>query len=599
MTTLTRFFIRRTRRPVRVLYLLLVVLGCLIEPPQPNARAAIVRNAADSPGASIVEKLQAAIQNCGSSPCEVAVPAGTFDSSAIRTWTHQDKFGAKVGVSIPSNVKIQGAGEGHTTIRVRRLAGDPTATLFENADYPNRNMRISDMTVVWSDSDSKYDWVSIVRCSDCTDLELSHLWLEGNTNKLVNLLDNTRVNVHDNTFLLRSLAYGHGDNALSVNRFDPALKPDDVAGVIRNNKFIEAGDYRTFSMLLVTQSGLYVTGNTFENSSSPDSNYATGIEYGQDNIGLLPVNVRISENVFRGSSIAFGGLNDSEIRGNTLFHGNIYIALQEGTVASIAGLTIADNELHFGSIGINGLEHTMTGRCIITRNRVFDGRIGLGNAANIRDFEVSYNLVRYSRGENGIDCNACSSIRGNVVREIGQGGVGDPHAGYLISGSVFDVSDNVYIDDQHDYDVGTICSVASPSSNACLTSGKSRWIRLQGGAWGAGWSNRTLFTERGDLLIHAFPENSRLELEEDAAYLPAGTRYHLYRTTYNAFELDAATIVRFANNLAISANGGFRHAAIQEDGTIRIESVYGNVFRPYSCVGTCTNDYASRANTSK
>lgn len=599
MTAPARFFVRRTRWPVRVLCLLLVAAGCLIEPPPQNARAAVARNAADFPGASIVEKLQAAIQNCASAPCEVAVPAGTFDSSAIRTWTHTDKFGAKVGIAIPSNVKIQGAGEGHTIIRVRRPAGEPAATLFENADYPNRNMRISDMTVVWSDSDSKYDWVSIVRCSECSDLELSHLWLEGNTNKLVNLLDNTRVNVHDNTFLLRSLAYGHGDNALTVSRFDPALKPGDVAGVIRNNKFIEAGDFRTFSMLLVGQSGLYVTGNTFENSSSPDTTYATGIESGQDNLGLLPVNVRISENVFRGSSIAFGGLNDSEIRGNSLFHGNIYVALQDGTVASIAGLTIADNELHFGSIGINGLEHTITSRCTISRNRVFDGRIGVGSASTIHDVEVSDNLVRYTRDTNGIDCNACSVVRGNIVREIGQNGVGDVHSGYLIGGSVFDVSDNLYIDEQHDYDTGTICSVAGPSSSACLTAGKSRWIRVQGGAWGTGWTNRTLFTGRGDLLIRAFPENTRVELEDDAPFVPAGTRYHLNRTTYNAFELNAATIVRFANNLAISANGGFRHAAIQEDGAVRIESLFGNVFRPYSCVGTCTNDYASRAITSK
>jgi hypothetical protein len=599
MTTITRFFTRRTRRPMRMVCLMLVVFGCSIERPLQIARAAVARDATQFPGASIVEKIQAAIQNCGSVPCEVIVPAGTYDSSAIRTWTRQDKVGAKVGVAIPSNVKIQGAGEGHTTIRVTRSAGDPPATLFVNADRPNRNIRISDMTIVWNDSDSQYNWVSILRCSECSDLELTHLWLEGNANKLVNLLDNTRVDVHDNTFLLRSMSYGHGDNALSVNRFDPDYTPDDVAGVVRNNKFIEEGDFRTFSMLLVCQSGLYVTSNTFENASSPNTTYATGIETGVDNTGHLPVNVRISENVFRGSSIAYGGLNDSEIRSNSLYHGNIYVALQAGTAASVGGLTIADNELHFGSIGINGLEHTITGRCTISHNRVFDGRIGTGSALTIHDIEVSDNLVRYSRDENGIDCNACSVIRGNIVREIGQNGAGDVHAGYLIGGDVFDVSDNLYIDEQHDYDAGTICSVAGPSSNACLTSGRSRWVLLQGGAWGGGWPNRTLFTERGNLLIHSFVQNSLLELEDDAPYLPAKTRYHLYRTTYNAFELNSASIVRFANNVAISVNGGFRHAAVQENGKVQIENLYGNVFMPYRCVGTCSNEYVPHAVTSK
>ncbi len=599
MTAGTCFFIRRTRRPLRMVCLMLVVFGCSIERPQQIARAAVARDATQFPGASIVEKIQAAIQNCGSEPCEVVIPAGTYDSSAIRTWTRQDKVGAKVGVAIPSNVKIQGTGEGHTTIRVTRSAGDPPATLFVNADRPNRNIRISDMTIVWNDSDSQYNWVSILRCSECSDLELTHLWLEGNANKLVNLLDNTRVDVHDNTFLLRSISYGHGDNALSVNRFDPDVTPDDVSGVIRNNKFIEAGDFRTFSMLMVSQSGLYVTSNTFENASSPNTTYATAIETGVDNTGHLPGNVRISDNVFRGSSIAYGGLNDSEIRANSLFHGNIYVALQTGTTASVAGLTITDNEIHFGSIGINGLEHTITGRCTISHNRVFGGRIGVGNASNIQDVEVSDNFVRYSRDTNGIDCNACSIIRGNIVREIGQNGAGDVHSGYLIGGNVVDVSDNLYIDEQHDYDAGTICSVAGPSSNVCLTSGKSRWVVPKGGEWGGGWTNRTLFTERGDLLIRAFVQNSLMELENDVPYIPPGTRYHLYRTTYNAFELNGASIGRFANNFAISESGGFRHAAVQENGKVRIDSLYGNVFLPYRCVGTCSNDYDSHAIKSK
>jgi hypothetical protein len=599
MASIAHRLIRQTCRPGRVFFLQLVALAYFIALPSHAARAAAVRSTAAFPGASLIEKLQAAIQNCGSEPCEVMIPAGTYELNAIRTWTHQDKFGAKLGVAIPSNVKIQGAGVGLTTIRVTRAAGDPPATLFENSDHPSRNIRISDMSVIWNDSDSKYDWNSIVRCFECTDLELSRLWLEGNPNKLVNLLDNSHANIHDSTFLLRSTSYGHGDNALSFSRFDPAAAPDADAGVVRNNKFIEAGNFRSFSMLIVSQSGLYVTSNTFENASAPNTNTATGIEMGKDNTAHLPSNVRISENIFRASSIAHGGLNDSEIRANTFYHGDIYIALQDGTIGSLAGLSITDNELHFGSIGINGLEHTLTSRCTISHNRVFDGSIGVGNASYIRDVEVSYNLVRYSRNQNGIDCYACSIVRGNVVREVGQNGVGSVAAGYLLGGVIFDVSDNLYVDEQREYDSGTICSVPSPTSNACMNSGNSRWIRLQGGAWGEAWTNRTLFTERGNLLIHTFVQDSLLELDDDVHYVPSGTKYHLYRTTYNAFELNGASIVEFANNTAISVNGAFRHAAVQENGTVRIESIFGNVFRPFTCVGACTNDYGSRAGNSK
>ncbi|MGB9204453.1 MAG: hypothetical protein WCB94_10855, partial [Terriglobales bacterium] len=544
------------------------------------------RSIANFPGPSIVEQIQAAIRDCASGPCEVYIPAGTYNSSPISTWKTRDFTGASVGVAIPSNLEIRGAGRGLTIIRVTRSATDPPATLFANASQSNRNIRLRDMSISWADSSPNYDWVSIFICHGCDQLELDHLSLEGNPNKLVNLLDSTQSNVHDNVFALRSTGYGHGDNGLGVSRFDPTASVDSAAGVVRDNHFIQTGDYHTFSMLIVTQSGLYVHSNVFEAHLPPPGN-ATGIESGQDNLARLPENVKISGNMFHGASIAYGGLNNSEISDNFLDHGDIYVALQSGTTSSLSGLIIADNELHFGSIGIAGLEHTSTGRCVVTRNRVFDGNIGTGGSSIVQDIEVTYNLVRDSANKSGIDCNACSLIRGNIVREIGQNAPSDLHAGYLIGGTVQDVSDNVYIDEQHEYDTGTICSVATPSSTVCLSSGNSRWVRLHGGEWGFGWTNRTLITDRGNLRIRAFVSSSLLELDENAPVLAAETHYHLYRTTFNAFELNSAVIERFANNLAI-APGGFGHAAVQENGTVRIRNLSGNVFRPYSCFGKCT-----------
>ncbi len=553
--------------------------------------AAGPREATKFPGRSIVEQIQAALHDCGPGPCEVNIPAGTYQTSPISSWTNRDATGASVGIAIPSNVEIRGAGRGHTVIQVTRNTNDPSATLFANANKSNRNIHLNDMSVSWTDSNQNYDWVSILLCHACEQLELDGLSLEGNPDKLVNLLDCTDTSIHDNTFLLRSTGYGHGDSALSVNRFDLSASVGSVAGVVRDNQFTQTGNYRTFSMLVVAQSGLYVHSNIFE-AHLPPPGYATGIESGQDNLARLPENVKISGNVFHGASIAYGGLNNSEITDNLLDHGDIYVALQSGTTASLSGMTIADNELHFGSINIGGLERVFTGRFAITRNRVFDGNIRMGGSFQVHDIEVSYNLVRYSSNTNGIDCNACSLIRGNVVREIGQNEPGETSAGYLIGGVVQDVSDNVYLDEQHEYDAGTICSVAKPSSTLCLSSGKSRWVRLTGGEWGFGWSNRSLFTDRGKLLVHSFVNSVLLELDEDATLLPAGTHYHLYRTTYNAFELNSATIERFTHNLAV-APGGFRHAAVQENGTVRIHSLSGNVFHPYSCSGKCAVDYRS------
>ncbi len=549
-----------------------------------------VRVATDFPGASIVERIQAAVLDCGPNPCEVYIPAGTYDASAVSSWNSRDVSGARIGILLPSNVNIHGAGQGHTIIHVTRSATDQTATLLENANELNLNIHIHDMSIVWSDSSRTFDWVSIFICRGCDQVELDHLTLEGNANKLVNLLDCIESSVHDNTFLLRTTGFGHGDNALSVNRFDSKISIRGDAGVVRDNRFSEIGDYRGFSILIVNQSGLYVHSNIFETPVPPPAN-GTGIETGQDNLGSLPANVKISGNVFRHASIAYGGLNDSEISGNFLDHGDIYVALQSGTTASLSGLVIADNDLRFGSINVGGLEHTFTGRCVITRNHVVEGNITAGNPAVNRDIEVSYNTVRYSRDKNGIECNACSLLRGNLVREIGQNAPGDLHAGYAISGTVEDVSDNIYMDEQHEYDAGTVCSAASPTSTTCMPSARSRWIILSGGEWGFGWTNRMLFTSHGSLPIRAFVSSSLIELDNDVDALPPGTHYHLYRTTFNAFELNAATIRRFANNFALSTTGPFNHAAIQEDGIVHIESLSGNVFRPYRCFGKCAVNY--------
>lgn len=569
-------------------------LTCVISLISPAfAGSAASRDVTTLPGASIVEKISAAIKDCASKPCEIYIPAGTYTASPISTWKKNPTTTINTGIDLPSNVELRGAGIGHTIIEVTRATADPSATLF--ASVNSSNVRLREMTIHWTDSANSYDWVSIFICHHCAALELDHLNLEGNPNKLVNLLDSTNFTVHDNTFLLHSTGYGHGDNALGISRFDPSASLSASAGVVRDNRFTQTGEYRTSSMLIVAQSGLDVHSNIFEAHFPPPAN-ATGIESGQDNLLRLPENVKISANIFHGASIAYGGLNNSELTNNFFDRGDIYIALQSGTTASLSGLTIADNELHNGSISIGGLEHTSTAHFSVARNRVFDGNIGTGNSALIQDIEVSNNEVRYSSNKSGIDCNACSLIRDNVVREIGQNAPGDLHAGYLIAGRVQDVSNNVYLDDQHEYNTGSICSVATPTSTTCLSpsskSATSRWILLRGGEWGTGWSNRHLYVGAQSFPIRAFATRTLIELEENEPALPPETKYYLYRTTFNAFELNNATIERFANNLAI-ATAGFLHAAVQEDGTIAIRNMSGNVFRPYTCFGKCTPDYRS------
>ena len=43
---------------------------------------------------------------CLRKPCEVYIPAGTYNSSPISSWKTRDFTGASVGIAIPSNVEI-------------------------------------------------------------------------------------------------------------------------------------------------------------------------------------------------------------------------------------------------------------------------------------------------------------------------------------------------------------------------------------------------------------------------------------------------------------------------------------------------------------
>jgi len=110
--------------------LLLLAAGLLFWPTPMRSQVLETgtRNIANFPGPSIVERIEAAIRDCASGPCEVYIPAGTYNSSPIPSWKHRDVTGARVGVAIPSNVEIRGAGRGLTIIRVTRSATQASRT---------------------------------------------------------------------------------------------------------------------------------------------------------------------------------------------------------------------------------------------------------------------------------------------------------------------------------------------------------------------------------------------------------------------------------------------------------------------------------------
>ena len=128
-----------------LLWLLFASAGWLSSPAQVNIEAGALkgtRNAADFPGASIVERVQAAIRDCGPNPCGVYIPAGTYNSSPVASWKNRDNVtGTHVGIAIPTNVEIRGAGKGHSIIQVTRSATDHPGTRLANAKIGRASCR--------------------------------------------------------------------------------------------------------------------------------------------------------------------------------------------------------------------------------------------------------------------------------------------------------------------------------------------------------------------------------------------------------------------------------------------------------------------------
>ncbi len=147
-------------------------------------------------------------------------------------------------------------------------------------------------------------------------------------------------------------------------------------------------------------------------------------------------------------------------------------------------------------------------------------------------------------------------------------------AGYLISGAVQDVSDNLYLDEQHDYDAGTICSVAETViDGVCAAAHAAKPLGPAAGRRMGLWLDQSHPLHRPRQLPHprlcqqfraGVGENAGIRTPRSCPQEPTIT---CIARTFNAFELNSATIERFANNLAV-ATGGFRHAAVQENGTV-------------------------------
>jgi len=582
-------------------------------------------------GASIVEKIQAAITSLSGGPGVVVIPAETFVASPVSSWQlgyngGYGSAGQTVGVIIPSNVTIMGAGAGLTIINVTRIVSDPPAFLFVNKNYStgDSNIRLSGMTINWADS-STVSYSACISLFDYVDkLEIDHVEFIGEANNLCNNLDCTHFDIHDNRFAISTKNSGNNGNAcLGIARFggtqaSPVTPYINAGGHIYNNYFIQTDNSvnTQFSMLVVSQSCVVIEGNTFDGYTQTKGNVRVGnsIEMGTDNLGLLPSYITIKGNKFLGTA-GMNPLNifNSDITENDCFMSSILVqSAGTGYGLSDTGVHVEGNHIRWGSITI-GNDDAGTGRSTVIGNVVEDsgdnpdgtsyssdfGIAVYNSVTNAQGSVIKNNVVKY--GAAGIIAAGASVIDGNIIINSNsqQNGtlalqINPPGNGDTFKTAI--VNNNTIINDQNAYTTGTIGMVATPTGTSYISSGVSVWVYLTGGTW-SNWTNRWLWVGSTRYAIKTFLDANHVELELPV-YIASGTAYSLQN---NSGTTSMYTIMSLANGIGSFTNNSFistaadplpaDHAIITEHGK-SVDYINGNRFSYWSLQSPSTTyDY--------
>lgn len=552
-------------------------------------------------GADIVAKATAAFAISN----DVFIPAGTYATTCTTSWTNTSGFNQYVGIVLPTGAHLHGAGMGTTIINVSRASGltAPSCALIANANPVgsgnNPDITIDNLTINWIETGCttlggcNHDTAAI-EMMGADRFTMHHVELQGQPNRLLNLIDTTRVSIHDNKFLLNTPTANNpstvfGNSAIGASRYQAGIAYSLNAGKIYNNEIDETGAPSNVSLLVPTQSNLTIgPDNVFDmmhyvTSPSPSAILGQAIESGTDNLTGIEGYLLIHGNYFYGAEVRLS-INDTEFSGNFLQQGRVYGYSSNGGPPSTARLKVQTNTFHcYGSGGdqcgiyIAGLSAQGFPFVTISENTIEDGSIGVysdnvstdGGGSNcVIENNKVYNAPNVSFAgvtpSGAILGNGCSAIRGNLVKNYNADnfsaatdsthyGISAGDASSTVPTVISDFSGNQVIDDQVVYSTGNVCSVSSPSSTTCLSAGSSTYLYSAGATWSPGWSNRYIFVGGTPYMIKQFYAPHYIELQYSTAFI-ASTAYTLNYSFYNGYNL-GTNIIRFDSNYCyIAAN---------------------------------------------
>jgi hypothetical protein len=539
-------------------------------------------NAAVQAGATLVDQINKALA-LGN---DVFIPAGAYNVSGCSGWTSDAQSGDPwspfyVGVKLPTGSHVHGAGKGLTVINVTRLPTDPRCALFANAKRSglgnNPNIELDHMTINWKDQTTND--TGAIEIAGADRFSMHDVEISGNPNRQLIITDVTRISIHDNTFLVNTTSGVQGNTAISSNRFQSGMPYTMDAGEIYGNKLIETGDPTLgVSMVVLTQSNLtFGPDNTcdllhYTSVANPNAYGGNCIESGNDNPGNIAGYFLVQGNYF------WGGVRlpivNTEFSGNFFYQGYGLLAGYAGSVPTAARLKVQNNTFHCSGAGANcGIfveGNSPQGMPFVTvsDNTVEDGVL-IVSAGGSGETGAPNCIVENNRVLNApitgsfgaLEANGCSVVRGNLVKNPQAdsfNGFAAEYGIYLGSSSPSltttfdDVSGNRVIDDQIRAS-GTGCSVASPSSTTCLTSGTSLYFYSSGAAWTPAISNRYIFVGKTAYMVRNFYSSHYLEFEHATAYLPSGTSWSMTSTMGYGYYL-GANIVNFSDNFGYVAH---------------------------------------------
>jgi parallel beta-helix repeat protein len=577
---------------------------------------------ADFTGASVIEKLQAAVTSISATGGTAYIRPGSYTASSCSTWASDGNSGY-AGVLVPSGVTVQF--DSKATISWTHTSSEQSENpcrMVEAFNVSSVNIQGGNFTFTETGGGSPI--MGGVYFRNCTNCTISEMTISSSLDRAIAISDSLQFHVFNNSITSVDSASANAGN--SIIGFTVSSGPVNVeSGSFDHNTVISSGPKAT-STVVVAQSGVRVTDNIldFKHYMAGGAAGQDSIETGYDGLARPVENVVIANNTIYSVDHSQGLIRlniANAIVDHNYTEAPLLITAAGGASPNPSSQIVIDTNHFFGSgINVNCQTDDAGWRSVAITNNHLKWTSGISVTRcttshtyfgqDLNGVRVVNNIVDYPN-PNAIGFNIVTSgiVKGNTVYNVS--GTTGSYGFFLNPGTNFQLSavtGNTVINTlpTADYGTGTICSVTDPYSYPVSTtcSGTAtNTIYLSGGTWTQQWTYGILTVGANTYHILGFIDAQHATLLE-TVNIPSSTSYNLPGQGSNGYAYGlAGTFGDFSGNIGIALNGWpGGGGAIQETGTPTFSRITGNYLSPFagtfnnsSNIYRTTTDYAINA----